>query len=200
MRARSAPCDGGHRSGDLIEEVPDRVQILVGVFVGRTRRRRDPFGTTRVNIIGTAGTPPLILLPGGGATSMSWVNVVDRLARTRRVHALDLIGDVGRSRVSRPPQTTGDLAGQTGAATPNPEWSEMICAGAQFPTPPTVVPKRPTSGALSVLGGGNSIAYENRSRRRESRCSPAAVTTRCPLEPADEIADALVSALEENQT
>ncbi|WP_377267234.1 alpha/beta fold hydrolase [Peterkaempfera sp. SMS 1(5)a] len=55
------------------------------------------FGTTRVHRCGPQDGPPLVLLPGGGATSAVWSANVRALARTHRVHALDLMGDVGRS-------------------------------------------------------------------------------------------------------
>lgn len=252
------------------------------------------FGTTRVNSFGPAGTRPVILLPGGGATSMAWVNVAGSLARTRRVHAVDLINDVGRSHLTRPPDTAGDLldwlssvldglgaarvdlAGhsygamvalayavgpgkdrvdrlalvdptssftglrttyllralpvllspnpgrlrrflrwETGGAALNPDWRDMYCAGARFPTAPTVVPKRPTDEALSALGDGGSVtvivapdsrAHDPRvvSRRVRALLPSARVTMlhsgshhTVPLEPADEIADALVGAFDD---
>ncbi len=55
------------------------------------------FGTTRVNVVGPAGAPPLVLLPGGGATSTVWFAIVGELARTHRVCAVDMIFDAGRS-------------------------------------------------------------------------------------------------------
>lgn len=51
------------------------------------------FGTTRVTSWGTAGGAPVVLLPGHGATSAAWAGVARRLGRTRRVHALELVGD-----------------------------------------------------------------------------------------------------------
>lgn len=56
-----------------------------------------PYGTTRVHSCGPVDGPPLVLLPGGGATSTVWSANVGALARTHRVHAPDLMGDVGRS-------------------------------------------------------------------------------------------------------
>ncbi|KUN28561.1 carboxylesterase [Streptomyces antibioticus] len=71
-----------------------------------------PFGTTHVTVCGPAGAPPLVLLPGGGATSASWYAQAPDLARTHRVHAVDLIGDAGRSvpAADRHPRTVADLA------------------------------------------------------------------------------------------
>ncbi|MEV7444724.1 alpha/beta hydrolase [Streptomyces sp. NPDC091204] len=57
-----------------------------------------PYGTTRVNSCGPAGAPPLVLLPGGGATSTVWGAVAAAgAARTHRMHAVDLVGDPGLS-------------------------------------------------------------------------------------------------------
>ncbi|MFJ7335691.1 alpha/beta fold hydrolase [Streptomyces sp. NPDC101110] len=56
-----------------------------------------PYGSTRVQICGRADGIPLVLLPGGGTTSASWFANVGALAATHRVHAVDLMGDIGRS-------------------------------------------------------------------------------------------------------
>ncbi|MFF0788343.1 alpha/beta fold hydrolase [Streptomyces spiralis] len=72
-----------------------------------------PFGDTRVNSCGPREAPPLLLLPGGGgATSVSWYAQTAALARTRRVHAVDLIGAPGLSAPAgdRHPRTVADLA------------------------------------------------------------------------------------------
>ena len=55
------------------------------------------YGTTRVNACGPASAPPLVLLPGGFATSMVWFGNVAALSRTHRVYAVDVICDQGRS-------------------------------------------------------------------------------------------------------
>ncbi|MFI8532001.1 alpha/beta fold hydrolase [Streptomyces aquilus] len=71
-----------------------------------------PFGATHVTVCGPVGAPPLVLLPGGGATSASWYAQAADLARSHRVHAVDLIGDAGRSvpAADRHPRTVADLA------------------------------------------------------------------------------------------
>ncbi|MDI3405190.1 alpha/beta fold hydrolase [Streptomyces cavernicola] len=56
-----------------------------------------PHGTTHVNCLGPHTAPPLLLLPGGGDSSASWYANAAAWARTHRVLAVDLIGDVGRS-------------------------------------------------------------------------------------------------------
>lgn len=55
------------------------------------------FGTTRANICGPDGGTPLVLLPGGGATSTVWFANVEALSQSHRVYAIDLINDVGRT-------------------------------------------------------------------------------------------------------
>ncbi|MEU8529543.1 alpha/beta hydrolase [Streptomyces sp. NPDC048629] len=70
-----------------------------------------PFGTTHVHRYGPDGAPPLLLLPGGGATSTGWYGVAAELGRTHRLYAADLIGDPGRSVPGdRPLRTADDLS------------------------------------------------------------------------------------------
>src|SRR5262245_10225529 len=54
------------------------------------------FGTTHVHACGPADAPPLVLIPGGGATSAVWFANVGELSRVRRVYAVDVITDSGR--------------------------------------------------------------------------------------------------------
>ncbi|MFI8567407.1 alpha/beta fold hydrolase [Rhodococcus sp. NPDC078407] len=54
-------------------------------------------GTTRVNACGPVDGPPMVLLPGAGATSTVWFANVGALSKHYRVYAVDLMGDVGRS-------------------------------------------------------------------------------------------------------
>lgn len=72
-----------------------------------------PYGLTRVNSCGPAGAPPLVLLPGGGATSAVWgACAAAGAARTHRVHAVDLVGEpgLGVPVPGRAPRTPDDLA------------------------------------------------------------------------------------------
>ncbi|WP_369358716.1 alpha/beta fold hydrolase [Streptomyces sp. cg2] len=55
------------------------------------------FGVTRVNACGPVDGPPLVLLSGGGTTSAGWYARAGGLARTHRVHAVDLMGGPGLS-------------------------------------------------------------------------------------------------------
>ncbi|WUJ68714.1 alpha/beta fold hydrolase [Kribbella soli] len=70
----------------------------------------DEFGTTHVNACGPADGPPVVLLPGHGATSSVWFTVAPQLAEQYRVYAIDLIVDAGRStNTGRTPKTPDDL-------------------------------------------------------------------------------------------
>lgn len=62
-----------------------------------------PYGRTRVYACGPRHAPPLLLIPGGGATAMVWSTVVPTLARVHRVYAIDLLADAGHSLPSRFP-------------------------------------------------------------------------------------------------
>jgi pimeloyl-ACP methyl ester carboxylesterase len=65
-----------------------------------------PYGVTRVNICGPSDGPPVVLLPGAGATSTVWFNNVATLSKTYQVFAVDLMGDYGHSVRSGQPITT----------------------------------------------------------------------------------------------
>lgn len=68
------------------------------------------YGTTRVNACGPVDGRPVVLLPGGGATSTVWFANVAALARENRVFAIDPMGAPGRSVVgTKPIRTVGHL-------------------------------------------------------------------------------------------
>ncbi|MEU3996353.1 alpha/beta hydrolase [Streptomyces fungicidicus] len=69
-----------------------------------------PYGSTRVHVCGPEDGAPLVLLPGGGTTSMAWYANAAALAAAHRVYAVDLIGDYGRSvHDGAPLRGAGDL-------------------------------------------------------------------------------------------
>jgi pimeloyl-ACP methyl ester carboxylesterase len=67
------------------------------------------FGSTRVRRSGTAG-PPIVLLAGNRGTSLSWYQNIAELAARHQVHAVDSIGEAGRSTQTEPLRTNDDLA------------------------------------------------------------------------------------------
>ena len=85
-----------------------------------------PYGTTRVNICGPADGPPVVLLPGAGATSTVWFNNVATLCRTYQVFAVDLMGDFGCSvRDGQPISTHADIV----------EWLDAVLEACEIQAP-----------------------------------------------------------------
>ncbi|MFD7032783.1 alpha/beta fold hydrolase [Streptomyces sp. NPDC059917] len=85
---------------------------VAGSEVIDVRSLATPYGSTRVNSIGPRGALPLVLLPGGGTSSLVWGECLRAgLARERRVHAVDLVGEPGLSTPAegRPLRTVEDL-------------------------------------------------------------------------------------------
>jgi pimeloyl-ACP methyl ester carboxylesterase len=66
-----------------------------------TRIVETSWGQTFVRISGPAAAPPLVLLPGAGATSLQWLPNIEALSDPRRTFAVDNIYDFGRSVYSR---------------------------------------------------------------------------------------------------
>jgi pimeloyl-ACP methyl ester carboxylesterase len=78
-----------------------------------------PFGVTHLHHCGPGDGAPVVLLPGGGTSSVVWWDVAaDLAAAGHRVYAPDLIGEPGRSAADphgRPIRTRGDLVAWLGA-------------------------------------------------------------------------------------
>lgn len=55
------------------------------------------WGTTFLRVSGPPDGPPLVLLPGGGSTSLIWKANVADLSKVYRVYALDQVFDFGQS-------------------------------------------------------------------------------------------------------
>ncbi|MBM7806561.1 pimeloyl-ACP methyl ester carboxylesterase [Geodermatophilus bullaregiensis] len=72
------------------------------------------WGRTHVLVSGSAEAPPLVLVPGGGATALAWAGAVRLLAAVRRVYVLDPIGDAGRSTATTPLAAADDVTGWLG--------------------------------------------------------------------------------------
>ncbi len=75
----------------------------------RSREVGTRFGGTHVLVSGAASAPPMVLLPGGGATALAWAAAVRLLAAVRRVHVLDPVGDAGRGTATTPLRSAGDV-------------------------------------------------------------------------------------------
>jgi pimeloyl-ACP methyl ester carboxylesterase len=63
-----------------------------------SRRLKTPTGLTQVHSVGAG--PDLVLLHGGAASATSWTPMIEGLAAQFRVHALDIMGDYGRSELA----------------------------------------------------------------------------------------------------
>ncbi|MBS9373154.1 alpha/beta fold hydrolase [Rhodococcus sp. B50] len=104
------------------------------------------FGTTRVTEYGSPEAPPVLLLPGAGATSIVWFANAAALGERHRVLAVDLIGDVGRSVASGDPVrnvddllewlgSVADTVGATRCALVGHSYGAMIALAAAVRTP-----------------------------------------------------------------
>jgi pimeloyl-ACP methyl ester carboxylesterase len=66
------------------------------------------YGQTFVRVSGAPQSPPLVLLPGGGAHSLMWLPNIAPLSAVFRTYALDNIYDYGRSFYTRLPRRIRD--------------------------------------------------------------------------------------------
>lgn len=87
---------------ELLDEQLDRLGADVDASDVPTR-----YGSTRVYSFAGEGLP-VVLLPGAGASSLMWLPVVERL-RGHAVHALDTLGDPGRSEQRAPLASRDEL-------------------------------------------------------------------------------------------
>ncbi len=69
------------------------------------------FGQTYVRICGRADGPPLVLMPGGGCSSLGWMPFVRQPSEHYRIYLIDKINDIGLSVNSRPVKSTEDITG-----------------------------------------------------------------------------------------
>ncbi|MFF3490039.1 alpha/beta fold hydrolase [Streptomyces sp. NPDC002795] len=67
-----------------------------------------PYGRTRVHVYGPADGSPLVLLPGGSATGLVWYANAPALGKRYRIHAVDLLGDAGRTQRGGTPLKNAD--------------------------------------------------------------------------------------------
>ncbi len=66
------------------------------------------YGQTFVRVSGAPNDPPLVLLPGGNATSLMWAPVIESLSQSCRTYAVDNIYDFGLSVYTKRPTTPDD--------------------------------------------------------------------------------------------
>jgi pimeloyl-ACP methyl ester carboxylesterase len=85
----------------IVEDFAAAYESVLGQWpAAEVTNLSSPYGTTRVVSCGPAGAPPVVLLPGGGATATVWFANAGALAADFRVHALDLPGNPGYTVVS----------------------------------------------------------------------------------------------------
>jgi len=107
-------------------------------------------GDTFVMVSGTENGPPVVLLHGSGANTLTWMSLAGKLADRFRLYAVDLIGEPGLSAPSRPPLGSPAYA----------EWLDDVLDGLGLTEVQMV--------AVS-LGGWMAIDYVTRRPGRVSR-------------------------------
>jgi pimeloyl-ACP methyl ester carboxylesterase len=68
------------------------------------------FGTTHIIVSGPTSGKPILLLHGQDSCAISWIYNVAELSRAFRIFALDTIGDIGKSKPTRLPQSREEYA------------------------------------------------------------------------------------------
>jgi pimeloyl-ACP methyl ester carboxylesterase len=91
-----------------------------------------PFGTTHVISSGPATASALVLLHGYMATSTMWSPNIAALSRTHRVHAVDVMGQPGRSVPDQPITSAADYASWLTATLDALRLDRVFLAGMSF--------------------------------------------------------------------
>jgi pimeloyl-ACP methyl ester carboxylesterase len=101
---------GRFRSAALAADFLAAYQAMADRWPAGTARLdvAGPYGTTRVLACGPADAPPVLLLPGHGATATVWFGVAGPLSRHYRVYAGDVPGDAGASVPGARPMRAAD--------------------------------------------------------------------------------------------
>ncbi|MET9326312.1 alpha/beta fold hydrolase [Tsukamurella sp. NPDC003166] len=97
--------DDRFRSDEGAREVREEYARLLSAYLPDVERT--VVDGTHVLSAGPDGAPPVLLLHGSGGTSLNWANEIPQLARTHRVHAIDLPGEPGGTVVPRLPLEPG---------------------------------------------------------------------------------------------
>lgn len=103
---------GLFRSAAGAVAVRDAYRRLIEEFLPTAEQRTLPtcLGDTFVLSAGPTSAPAVLLLHGSGSVAGAWAPELVELARTRRVHAVDLPGESGFSAPVRPPLVPGTYA------------------------------------------------------------------------------------------
>jgi pimeloyl-ACP methyl ester carboxylesterase len=93
-----------YKSAAGAQAVRERTLELLAAWPVPSRQLRLPTreGETFVVACGAESAPPLLLLHGSGASSVTWMGDVGDWAKHFRVYAVDMIGEPGLSAPSRP--------------------------------------------------------------------------------------------------
>jgi pimeloyl-ACP methyl ester carboxylesterase len=115
------------------------------------------YGKTHVIASGDVESPPLVLIHPMGAGAFIWASIVATLSATRRVYALDTIGDVGRSELEDPdryPKRGSDYS----------TWLDDVCEGLGIKSTDLV------AGSMGGWIAMNRAIYAPERVRRLARC------------------------------
>jgi pimeloyl-ACP methyl ester carboxylesterase len=95
------------------QAVLERYRAFLGHWPVPSQQLRVPTrqGETFAVACGPPQAPPVVLLHGAGANTVMWAADASAWAATRRVYAIDVIGEPGLSAPSRPPLASDAYAG-----------------------------------------------------------------------------------------
>jgi pimeloyl-ACP methyl ester carboxylesterase len=94
-----------------IYKSPESERVVMAIYGGLLERwpvsreelrLETRIGETFIIASGPLSAPPVILLHGANSNSLSWMGDIPAIAKSRRVYAIDIPGDPGRSAPSRP--------------------------------------------------------------------------------------------------
>ncbi len=98
-----------YRSNEGRQEIINRYEEILKYWPMANEKKTVPtsYGDTFVIACGIKNGPPVILLHGSSTNSAMWMGDVETLGETRRVYAVDIIGEPGKSAESRPDSKNG---------------------------------------------------------------------------------------------
>lgn len=91
-----------------------------------------PQGSTHVVISGNANGVPLVLLHAASLSAVQWYLQADELGASHRLHAVDIMGDIGRSSQARPMRSRNDSAEWLAAVLDGLGVDSAVLVGASF--------------------------------------------------------------------